>query len=458
MTKQKTTKKPMKKEGDEEVRIELRVSKSQKTPQTLRGFKDVLPVDQRYWDAVRGKLQSFSDSYGFSKIETPIVEDVALFARSVGMDTELVQKEMFVFEDHSGDQIVLRPEATASVARAYINHGMINLPQPVKLSYMGPMFRYERPQSGRYRQFHQLGYEVLGDANPVIDAQMIIMAYTMLKELGIPTRIQINSLGTAADRKLYKQKLVAYYKTQQKYMQEHDLKNLAKNPMRLLDSKDEKMMAIREDAPQILDFLSDESKNHLTKVMEFVDELGVEYDLNPFLVRGLDYYSHTVFEIWAGNDPKAEQIALGGGGRYDGLVEILGGRPTPAAGFAIGIERVILKMKELLIEPAPSFKPMMMVAQLGDAARRKAMVLFEKLRQEGLPVVECFSKDNLKNQLEMANKLAVKYTLIIGQKELTEGTVLIRDMEGGVQETLPFPKIVKEMKKRFLMENGLTKE
>lgn len=449
MAKAKLTKKPVKKENPEEQRPEIKISKSQKTPQLLRGFKDTLPVDQAYWDAIRQRYQDFSDHYGFGRIDSPILEEAGLFARSVGYDTELVQKEMFLFQDYSGDSVVMRPEATASVVRAYINHGMLNLPQPVKLSYIGPMFRYERPQSGRYRQFNQLGYEVLGDANPVIDAQLIIMAYQLLKELGIDTRIQINSLGTPAERKTYKQKLVAYYKTQAKYMQEHDLKNLAKNPMRLLDSKDEKMLAIREDAPQILDFLSDESKNHLTKVLEYVDEMEVAYDLNPYLVRGLDYYSHTVFEVWSAGDQKAEQMALGGGGRYDGLVELLGGRPTAAAGFALGIERIVLKLKELQKEPAPAFKPQIMVAQLGDAARRKAMGMFEKLRQEKLPVVEAFSKDNLKTQLEHANKLGVRYTLIIGQKELTEGTVLIRDMEGGVQETIPYTKIVREMKKRF---------
>lgn len=450
MAKSKIIKKPMiRKEGEEEVRPEIRVAKSSKSLQTLRGFKDILPIDQPYWDIVRATYNDFSNHYGFGKIDLPIVEDVNVFARSVGMDTEVVQKQMFVFDDYSGDQVVLRPEATASVVRAYINHGMLNLPQPVKLSYFAPMFRYERPQSGRYRQFYQLGFEVLGETNAVIDAQQIIMAYQFLKELGIETRIQINSLGTPADRKAYKQKLVAYYKTHAKQMEPHDLENLKTNPFRLLDSKDEKMLAIREDAPQILDFLSDESKNHLTKVLEYVDEMGVTYDLNPFLVRGLDYYNHTVFEVWAANDPKAEQMALGGGGRYDGLVEVMGGRPTPGAGFALGVERVILKMKDLQITPTQLFKPGILVAQLGDAARRKAMVMFEKLRQEKLPVTESFSKDNLKTQLEHANKLGVRYTLIIGQKELTEGTVLIRDMEGGVQETIPYGKIVKEMKKRF---------
>jgi len=450
--KAKTTKMAKKTVEPAERKITIRVSKGAKTPQTLRGFKDILPVDQKYWYIVNDVAEKLAFNYSFEKIDLPIVEDVSLFARTIGTDSDLVQKEMFVFEDLGGDQVVLRPEGTASVARAYVNHGMINLPQPVKLWYTGPMFRYERPQSGRYRQFHQFGFEVLGDQSPVIDAQLMIMAHNFFKYMGIDVVIQVNSLGTPADRKLYKQKLVAYYKTQKKYLQEHDLENLAKNPFRLLDSTEEKMLAIREDAPQILDFLSDESKKHLTTVLEYLDELAVPYELNPYLVRGLDYYSQTVFEIWPKNDERGGQLALGGGGRYNSLVEQLGGRPTPSAGFAVGIERVILKMKELEVPVAEPFIPNILVAQLGDAARRKSMSIFEDLRQAGLKVVENFSKDNLKTQLDTANKRGVKYTLIIGQQELSDGTVLVRDMEGGVQETIPFSKIVKEMKKRFGLE------
>jgi len=452
MNKKVIKSKPAKKSSEAERKITVRVSKSAKMPQTVRGFKDILPVDQKYWHHIASTVEQLANNYSFEKIDLPILEDVNLFVRSVGQDSDIVQKEMFVFEDLGGDQVALRPEGTASVVRAYNNHGMLNLPQPVKLWYMGPMFRYERPQSGRYRQFHQFGFEVLGDASPVIDAQLMIMVHNFFKAMGVEIVIQVNSLGTPADRKLYKQKLVAYYKTQKKYLQEHDLENLAKNPLRLLDSKDEKMIAIREDAPQMLDFLSDESKKHLTNVLEYLDQLEIPYELNPYLVRGLDYYTQTVFEVWAKNDEHGGNMALGGGGRYDLLVEQLGGRPTAAAGFAIGIERAILKMKELEVVIPEPFKADIMVAQLGDAARRKSMSIFEELRVAGLRVVETFSKDNLKTQLDTANKRGVKYTLIIGQQELSDGTVLVRDMEGGVQETIPFGKITKEMKKRFGLE------
>lgn len=449
MPAKKAVKKPAKKKEQKEE-VAIKIPRSSKTPQVVRGFKDILPIDQKFWSLISKNATRLADVYSFEKIDLPMLEEAGLFVRAVGEDTEVVSKEMFVFQDKGGDVVALRPEGTAGIARAYINHGMLNMPQPVKLWYMGPMFRYERPQSGRYRQFHQVGYEIIGEKSPVIDAQMIIVAYNLLKDLGLNVTMQVNSLGSKADRKLYKQKLVAYYKTQTKYMQEHDLENLKKNPLRLLDSKDEKMVAIREDAPQILDFLSDESKKHLTQVLEYLDELDVPYELNPFLVRGLDYYSDTVFEVWAANDEKGGQAALGGGGRYDSLIEELGGRETPAAGFALGLERVILKMKELELPVPEPYKPEILVAQLGDSARKKAMDIFEKLRQEGLNVIESFSKSNLKIQLDYANRRGVRYTLIIGQQELNEGVVMVRDMEGGVQESVPLNKIIKEMKKRFI--------
>lgn len=425
------------------------VKSSKKTPQTLRGFKDILPGEQKYWNHIRDKVRSIAYDYGYDRIDLPLLEDTSLFVRSVGKETDIVEKEMFTFEDRGGDNVSLRPEATASVARSYINHGMLNLPQPVKVHYIGPMFRYDRPQSGRYRQFNQFGFEAIGDMHPVLDAQLIILTYKFFEELGIPVNIQINSIGCPECRKEYKAQLVNYYKTQKSDLCDDCKERMSKNPLRLLDCKEEKCSAIAEDAPHIVDWLCDECKNHFVKVLEFIDETEIPYNLNSSLVRGLDYYTKTVFEVWPENKEKKAQNALGGGGRYDNLVEVLGGRPTPAVGMAIGIERTILKIKELELEIPEEESPDLLVAQLGEAAKRKALGLYEELRKEGFKVSENFAKDGLKNQLDIANKLGVKYALILGQKELSEETILLRDMDGGVQETLNYSKVIKELKKRL---------
>jgi histidyl-tRNA synthetase len=441
--------------SDDQARLSK--TSARKTPSVLRGFKDILPGEQKYWDRLRLKADQMSLDYGFERVDLPYLEETNLFTRSVGKETDIVDKEMFSFIDRGGENVSLRPEATAQVARAYINHGMFNLPQPVKLFYFGPMFRYDRPQSGRYRQFNQLGFEILGDMQPVLDAQIIIMSYNFLKELGLPITVQINSIGCHNCRKEYKVQLVNYYKSQKNDLCEDCKDRLTKNPMRLLDCKEEKCGAIKEDAPQIVDFLCDECKNHFVKVLEFLDELEIPYNLNAHLVRGLDYYTKTVFEIWpladtaetAGGEDKKAQSAIGGGGRYDNLVEVPGGRSTPAMGVSLGLERIILKIKELNLPVPDKPKRDIFVAQLGESAKRKAMKLYETLRAEGIKVSECFAKDGLKNQLEVANKLGVRYALILGQKELSEGTILLRDMEAGAQETINFNKAVSAIRKRL---------
>ena len=352
----------------------------------------------------------------------------------------------------------LRPEGTASVIRSYIQHGMLNLPQPVRLWYTGPMFRHDRPQSGRYRQFYQAGYEVIGDADPVIDAQLIILGWNLLKGLGIETTVRINSLGTPESRANYKNALVAYFRSKKAKLSDEDKKRLLKNPLRLLDSKDPAILELKAEAPQIVDWLDEESKTHFMRVLEFLDEVGVPYQLDPYLVRGLDYYTKTVFEWYANSDDQElSQSALGGGGRYDGLAELLGGRPTPAAGMSLGLDRIVSRLKDKNPPPQDHRMPQVDVflAQLGEMGRKRSLALFEEFREAGIPVGEAFSKANIKAQMEIANKRGAKWAIVIGQKEVLDGTVQIRDMDAGSQEIVDVKKAVHEIKKKLANTVGV---
>lgn len=421
------------------------------TPQLLRGFRDTLPEEQKYWDFIRDTARSLADAYSFSRIELPLLEDVEVFKRPVGENTDIVEKEMYTFTTPGDDEVALRPEATAQMARAYINHGMFNRPQPVKMWYMGPMFRYDRPQAGRYRQFNQFGFETIGVDEPIVDAQLITIATQFFRDLGIDITVQINSIGTPETRKAYLTELVSYFREHRDELSDTDKSRLQNNPLRLLDSKDDAVQELLVDAPQIIDWLDDDSKDHFMKVLEFLDEVEVPYVLNPHLVRGLDYYTRTVFEIWEeGDEGENSQNALGGGGRYDGLIELMGGREdTPACGFAIGVERVANILEQTKSEEVPDNTPNVFFAQLGEDARRIGLRLVEHFREADIPLVEAFGKNKLTDQLEMADKLDVDFTLILGQKEVLDDTIIIRDMESGSQETVPVDKVVSELQKRL---------
>lgn len=422
------------------------------TPQVLRGMRDILPSEQKYWRLISGKVDDLTAAYGYERLDTPILEETALFNRSAGKQSDVIEKEMFSFEDKGGDNVSLRPEGTAGVVRAYINHGMINLPQPVKLHYLGPMFRYDRPQQGRYRQHHQFGVEAFGEPGSAQDAEIILLAHLLLKELGLKTVVRVNSLGCALCRPGYLMELTAYYRSKRSGLCEDCKRRLAKSPLRLLDCKEANCQIIKEGAPHLVDFLDDDCKNHFMRVLEHLDDLQVPYVLDPHLVRGFDYYTRTVFEI-TGPEEAGEGgtagLSLGGGGRYDNLIEQLGGRQVPACGFGIGLERVILAMKTQNIEPPADRRPDVFLAQLGDAARRKAFNLFEEMRQSGIKAAANFSKGTLKGQLETANRLGAAFTLILGQQEIIDGTILVRDMESGMQEIVDFAKAVPEMRKKL---------
>lgn len=426
---------------------------SKNTLDLLRGFRDILPDDQGRWNLIRDTVRSLAESYSFDRIDLPILERSELFLRTIGKGTDIVEKEMYVFTDPSNRSVALRPEATASAARAYIEHGMLDRPQPVKLWYEGPMFRHDRPQAGRYRQFYQAGFEVFGTNESIIDAQLILIGKKIFEALGLPVQVQINSIGTSECRQAYLAELIAYFRPYRSKLPEDDKRRLQKNPLRILDSKEEYTMTLLEGAPQILDWLDEKSKEHFMKVLEFLDEVEIPYILNSHLVRGLDYYSHTVFEFFPeGEEGQKSQGALGGGGRYDGLVGLLGGRPTPACGFAIGIDRISRVLAEKSIQP-PQFKPAhVFFAQLGDGARRVGLRLFEQFRVARIPVAEAVGKNALKAQLEVANKMGVSFTLILGQKEVLDGTIIIRDMESGAQETVDSSKIVSVVERKLQKE------
>ena len=441
------------------VKTEARVDSNgngKKTYSLLRGMHDILPKDEKYWKALYRTAEQLAEHFQFGRIETPLLEEASLFIRSIGKGTDVVDKEMYVFEDRDTNKVTLRPENTAAIVRAYIMHGMWNMVQPIKMWYWGPMFRYDRPQAGRFRQFHQAGFEIIGDPDPVQDAELVLVAYNFYKDMGLPVEVHINSIGMPEERQKYKIALVEYYRSKRSYLCDDCKQRLHKNPLRLLDCKQERCQPIKEEAPQIIAWLEEESKNHFMKVLEYLDELGVPYVLKPALVRGLDYYTRTVFELFplATNEEgvHGSQSALGGGGRYDLLVEEMGGKAAPAVGFSLGLERSVSALRQYLDSKqikfeVPQFDAFM--AQLGDQARRRALKTINELRASGLRIGYNFSKNSLKGQLETANSLQVPYALILGQKEVQDGTVIIRDMESGVQEIVDQKKVEHILKKKL---------
>lgn len=405
--------------------------------------------DQKYFQKIYDIARQVAEFYQFEKIDTPILEDAELFSRGIGLSTDIVNKEMFLLKTRGGDTLALRPEGTAGVARAYMENGMQNLPQPVKLWYMGPFFRYEHPQAGRFRQFWQFGFEIFGETNAVIDAQVIQIFYNILKEFKLKNlTVEINSIGDSSCRPYYKKLLVSYFKSRADSLCADCKRRLKENPLRILDCKEEKCQRIISGSPQIIDHLCETCHRHFKETLEYLDETSLPYHLNPYLVRGLDYYTKTVFEIFT-EDDSGKQNALVGGGRYDALIKMLGGRETPAVGGAAGIERLVQIMKSQAIRFPKEVYPQIFIAQLGNLAKRKTLKLIEDFRQKNIYVSESLGRDSLKAQLRMADKLNVKYSLILGQKEVLEGTVIIRDMASGRQDMVKLDKVVEEVAKKL---------
>jgi len=411
-----------------------------------RGTQDILPQDQAYWSFVEEKADRICQLYGYKPIDTPVFEQTGLFRRSVGEGTDIVEKQMYTFEDRGGDSMTLRPEGTAPVCRAYIEHGMHNLPQPVRLYYIGPIFRYERPQAGRYRQHRQFGVEAIGDADPALDAEIIGMAWDFYASLGLKgLTLQLNSIGCQLCRPDYLEKLKQYYSGHAQALCPDCRQRLRRNPLRLLDCKKPSCQEIVKGAPIIAEHLCHQCASHFNAVKDHLEGLQIPYELNPYLVRGLDYYTRTVFEIQPRDG--GAQSALGGGGRYDGLIEQLGGTPAPAIGFATGLERIILNLRHQGIDLPPIPGPKVYVAYLGEEAKKEGIRLAARLRQAGIGATLASGDRSLKSQLKQANSLALPQTLIIGDDELKKGVAVLRDMAMGEQVEIPLQQVVARLKK-----------
>lgn len=410
-----------------------------------RGTSDILPQEQTYWKYVEEKAAFLCQLYGYQPLTTPILEDAQLFAHTAAGGTDIVDKEMYTFEDRSGQKLALRAEGTAPVCRAYLEHGLFNLPQPVKLYYIGPAFRYERPQAGRYRQHHQFGYEALGEADPALDVEIIEMAQRFLLSLGFSKfSIHLNSIGCKLCQPKYREALKQHYSNYTTYLCPDCKVRLLRNPLRLLDCKKTSCQKIAETAPKTIDYLCPECQAHFQSVQRYLEALVIPFQLNYRLVRGLDYYTRTVFEI----EPHEEggQSALGGGGRYDNLIEQLGGKHTPAVGFAAGIERLILNLKKQKIKVSVLPKPIAFIAYLGEEAKIEAIKLAFELHQAGIAVIKATGDKSLKGQLRQANSLCTNYAIIIGEKEVKNHTAVLRDMITKEQKTIPLAEVISSLK------------
>ncbi|BCV60664.1 histidine--tRNA ligase [Shewanella algae] len=404
--------------------------------QAIRGMNDILPTQSPVWQKVEAVLRASVASFGYSEIRTPIVENTDLFKRSIGEVTDIVEKEMYTFADRNGDSLTLRPEGTASTVRAGNEHGLL-YNQEQRLWYMGPMFRHERPQKGRYRQFHQFGVEVYGIKSADIDAEVLMLSASLWQKLGLTEHVslELNTLGDSDERAAYREALVAFLEQHKDKLDEDSQRRMYSNPLRVLDSKDQQVQALLADAPALMDYLGEDSKAHFARLCELLEAVGIQYRVNPRLVRGLDYYNRTVFE-WVTDSLGAQGTVLAGG-RYDGLVSQLGGKETPAVGFAMGLERIVLLLETLELNADVAAEVDVYVTAMGDDCVIEAMKIAQELREK-LPKLKVMSHcggGNFKKQMKKADKSGAGFALIIGETELANNKVAVKPLRGdGAQQ------------------------
>ncbi|MEL4440206.1 histidine--tRNA ligase [Shewanella algae] len=404
--------------------------------QAIRGMNDILPTQSPVWQKVEAVLRASVASFGYSEIRTPIVENTDLFKRSIGEVTDIVEKEMYTFADRNGDSLTLRPEGTASTVRAGNEHGLL-YNQEQRLWYMGPMFRHERPQKGRYRQFHQFGVEVYGIKSADIDAEVLMLSASLWQKLGLTEHVslELNTLGDSDERAAYREALVAFLEQHKDKLDEDSQRRMYSNPLRVLDSKDQQVQALLADAPALMDYLGEDSKAHFARLCELLEAVGIQYRVNPRLVRGLDYYNRTVFE-WVTDSLGAQGTVLAGG-RYDGLVSQLGGKETPAVGFAMGLERIVLLLETLKLNADVAAEVDVYVTAMGDDCVIEAMKIAQELREK-LPKLKVMSHcggGNFKKQMKKADKSGAGFALIIGETELANNKVAVKPLRGdGAQQ------------------------
>ena len=400
-----------------------------------RGTEDILPNDSKIWRLIENTAHEICAKYGYKEIRTPVFEDTSLFSRGVGDTTDVVQKEMYTFNDKGGRSITLRPEGTASLVRSYIENSLYANPQPTKLYYLISCYRYEKPQSGRLREFHQFGLECFGSDSSATDAEIITLAFDFFKTLGVKDlSLNLNSIGCEKCKPKYNEELKKYFSSHIDKLCDTCKDRLEKNPMRIIDCKSPVCQEVCADAPRMIDYLCEDCDSHFNQLTSYLDKLNIKYTIDPNIVRGLDYYTRTVFEI--SSDALGAQSTVCGGGRYNGLVEELGGKPTPGIGFAMGIERLILILKSQGIELGESLGPNIFVASIGDNASLTAQKLVYDLRNKGLWAERDLCDRSVKAQMKYANKVNTKYTAILGEDELNKGVYTVRNMGTKEQEEI----------------------
>lgn len=410
-----------------------------------RGTKDILPDTVGDWNYVEGEIRELCRRFGYSEIRTPIFEHTELFQRGIGEGTDVVDKEMYTFTDRGERSITLRPENTASAVRAYLQNKLYAQSNLVKLFYIGSMFRYDRPQAGRMREFHQFGVEALGEVNPAVDAEVILLAMNLLEGLGLKDlELSINSVGCPKCRSKYRTMLQDFFRDKLEDLCEDCRSRFERSPLRILDCKKDSDKPYMADAPKITDCLCEECAEHFAKLKELLTSAGISFTHDPRLVRGLDYYTKTAFEIKY--PPLGAQSAVAGGGRYDGLIEEMGGNPTPAVGFATGLERLLLALESQNLLPEKNRSVDAYVVALGETAQAEGFKLLNSLRQQGLSAAMDFAGRSMKAQMKQANKLGAKYSVILGEDEIAEGVVMLRSMEDSSQAKVPMNQVAEKIK------------